>query len=99
MDSCIACGQVTRVRINPSPNFGGTVRLHRHASTDSKTRPIDLNGQPSSTRQLVAQNSSWAVVDGHQNIDSAIVVDVAKRGAATHCQLPEGGASSISGVR
>src|SRR3954447_21008344 len=49
MGSCIACRQVARVRMDPSPKFGGTFRLHSYASTDSKTRPIDLNGKPRST--------------------------------------------------
>jgi hypothetical protein len=85
--------------VNPSPKFGETSGLHSYASTDSKTRPIDLNGQPGATRQVVSQNSSRAIVDGNENIDSAIVVDVAERGTATYSQLREGGASFISGIR
>ena len=99
MDPWAACRQVTRVRVNPLPKFGETVDLHSYASADSKTRPIDLNAQPGAARQVVAQNSSRAIVDCNENVDSAIVIDVAERGAATHSQLREDGTGFISGIR
>src|SRR5258708_714210 len=85
----IAGRQITRVGVNATPEFGQAARFHRYASADSETGAIDLDTQPVAMRQVIAQDSGRTIVRGDQDVDAAVIIDVAERGSAAYRTLCE----------